>query len=242
MRPLVTLGVALAVSASLGAQDPALHLVKPCPHGTHTIKTIAGCTLQGCGGVADAGLNEAKNRTDAAESTAPILTVPDMQLIYEPTDWATGIDRDEIASAEGTAARLIGYLKVVKPEGGETCNCGLKGPVNTDVHLAIVDKKNDNESDSVTAEITPRVRRESHPDWTFGNVKKLEGKFVRLSGWLMLDTAHVPHSHLLPGEPHLGPVNRSTNWEVHPVTRFEVCGSTIANCRMGIGWKNAAFH
>ena len=28
----------------------------------------------------------------------------------------------------------------------------------------------------------------------------------------------------------------------HPVTGFEVCGSTIANCRMGIGWKNAAFH
>ena len=27
-----------------------------------------------------------------------------------------------------------------------------------------------------------------------------------------------------------------------PDTGFEVCGSTIANCRMGIGWKNAAFH
>ena len=38
MRPLVTLGVAPALGASLRAQDPALHLVKPCPQGTHTIK------------------------------------------------------------------------------------------------------------------------------------------------------------------------------------------------------------
>lgn len=101
MRQFVTLGVALALGASLRAQDPALHLVTPCPQGTHTIKTIAGC-----------------------------------------------IDRDEIARSEGTAARLIGYLKAVKKEGGETCNCGLKAIANTDVHLAIVDKKNDNESDS----------------------------------------------------------------------------------------------
>jgi len=42
---------------------------------------------------------------------------------------------------------------------------------------------------------------------------------------------------LLPGEHPVGPVNRSSDWEVHPVTTFEVCTSTIARCRAGVGWK-----
>jgi len=59
---------------------------------------------------------------------------------------------------------------------------------------------------------------------------------VRLTGWVMLDTAHVHHSHLLPGEHPVRPVNRSSDWEIHPVTKFEVCTSTIAQCRAGGGW------
>ena len=47
-------------------------------------------------------------------------------------------------------------------------------------------------------------------------------KLVRLTGCVMLDTAHVHHSHLLPGERSIGPVNRATDWEIHPVTKFEV--------------------
>jgi hypothetical protein len=43
----------------------------------------------------------------------------------------------------------------------------------------------------VTVEITPRVRANSHPDWLYKNVKDLESEFVRVTGWLMLDTKHI---------------------------------------------------
>ena len=48
---------------------------------------------------------------------------------------------------------------------------------------------------------------------------------MRVTGWLMLDTQHIER-----------PITRSTNWEVHPVTEFEVCTSTVARCRAGEGW------
>jgi hypothetical protein len=56
----------------------------------------------------------------------------------------------------------------------------------------------------------------------------------------MLDSAHVHHSHLLPGEHPITPVNRASDWEVHPVTTFEVCNWTIAQCRAGVGWKGVS--
>jgi hypothetical protein len=49
------------------------------------------------------------------------------------------------------------------------------------------------------------------------------GAFVRVTGWLMLDTEHISL-----------PITRSTNWEVHPVAEFEVC--TLTRCRAEEGW------
>jgi hypothetical protein len=57
----------------------------------------------------------------------------------------------------------------------------------------------------------------------------------------MLDTAHVHHSHKANNDPgdHAGsPLHRATSWEVHPVTKFEVCNSTVAKCKAGTGWKD----
>jgi hypothetical protein len=78
----------------------------------------------------------------------------------------------------------------------------------------------------VTAEVTPRVR----PDgWTFSKLDQLGNQkaFVRVTGWLTLDTQHISR-----------PLVRSTNWEIHPVTKFEVCTSTVTKCRAGSGWVN----
>lgn len=98
------------------------------------------------------------------------------------------------------------------------------------------------EKRSLTAEITPRLR----PDgWTIAKLRKLvrEGSvpadasdtttnvkrpfaYVRVTGWAMLDTQHISK-----------PIDRRSNWELHPVTKFEICTITIASCDAGQGWS-----
>ncbi len=95
---------------------------------------------------------------------------------------------------------------------------------------------------SLTAEITPRLR---HDGWTIAKLRKLvrEGgvptddtatvsatvkrpfAYVRITGWAMLDTQHISK-----------PIARRSNWELHPVTKFEVCTTTIQTCGNGQGW------
>jgi hypothetical protein len=219
-----------------GAVMVGQNLVPACPVPKPT--TIAACPLIGCSSrVADASLNQAKNRADISP-TLDDVTVADIKALTQPTDWTTGQPRDSIAATEGWQVRITARLKSVKKEGAESCNCDIGTQVNTDVHLALVDRVADDESESVTAELTPRVRAAgSHTNWLASQLMKYQGKLVRLTGRVMLDTAHVHHSHLLPGENPIGPVNRATDWEIHPVTTFEVCASTIAHCRAGVGWK-----
>ena len=234
MRALVFgLGVALVGGAVVSAQNlvPACAVPKPT--------TIAACPLTGCSShVADALLNEIKNRIDVPAAPTDI-TVADLVSLAQPTDWTTGQPRDSLSGTEGWQVRLMARLKIVRGEGGESCNCDIGTQVNTDVHLALVDRMADDESESVTAELTPRVRAAgSHTTtWIASKLTKYQGKLVRLTGWVMLDSAHVHHSHLLPGESPISAVTRATDWEVHPVTKFEVCNSTIAQCRAGVGWK-----
>ncbi len=52
--------------------------------------------------------------------------------------------------------------------------------------------------------------------------------YVSVSGFLLLDTEHISKNG--------GP--RMTIWEIHPVTRFEVCTTTKAKCDLGTGWKD----
>ena len=98
------------------------------------------------------------------------------------------------------------------------------------------------EKRSLTAEITPRLR----PDgWTIAKLRKLvrEGgvptddtdtgtnikrpfAYIRVTGWAMLDTQHISK-----------PIDRRSNWEIHPATKFEVCTTTVASCQTGQGWK-----
>jgi hypothetical protein len=229
---------ALTVATLLaGVAAPAQNLVPACPVPKPT--AIAACPLTGCSSrVADALLNQAKNRSDSP--TAPDdVSVADIKALTQPTDWTTGQPRDSISETEGWHVRITARLKLVKKEGKESCNCDIGTQINTDVHLALVDRMGDDESESITAELTPRVRAAGFhtTTWIASKLMQYQGKFVRLTGWVMLDTAHVHHSHLLPGEAPIGPVNRATDWELHPVAKFEVCKSTIAHCRAGVGWQ-----
>ncbi len=91
------------------------------------------------------------------------------------------------------------------------------------------------EKKSLTAEIGPRLRitsaaigSETDSDREFKLLQRLAKDFtyVRVTGWAMLDTQHIST-----------PINRLSNWEIHPVTKFEGCTATVAECDTGTGWK-----
>ncbi len=50
---------------------------------------------------------------------------------------------------------------------------------------------------SMSAEMTPRVRSLGHPKWT-KVPEQFGGRLIRVTGWLMLGAAHLPHLESLP--------------------------------------------
>jgi hypothetical protein len=207
--------------------DPPEIEVEPTANNCPT--TIADCPVEGCGTDADFKLNSAKNRTDApSSSTIQVMTLDQLRAIPQPSSWPVNKDRSSLQGPgrEGTPVVLKGFLLRAKKEGAESCNCGVLGVKNTDIHLVLVDDPNDIEATSVTAEMTPRVRRNGHGDWIQSQVKQFEGEYVRVIGWIMLDTKHIRR-----------PLVRSTNWEVHPITKFEHCTKSKAACDADQGWE-----
>jgi len=158
----------------------------------------------------------------------------------EDSGYKRGDPRDPLTDlGEGTQARVVGFLLAVKQEHGESCNCGLDVvDVTTDNHLVLVNPKvvTDNplpahattnqikavfrvrEPKSVTAEFTPRVRADGHPNFTSEVQKMLnttaQGALrVRVTGQLMFDSEHF----------HNLPLKRATQWEIHPILKLEYC-------------------
>jgi len=188
---------------------------------------ISQCSTDGCGG--DKLLNRRKNLT----AKPPQADVEDwdfakMKLVRFPKSWVSGTKRTLLKIwGEGTAIRISGFLKIAKHYtiGKETSNCNLKKEENNDFHLVLVERKNQGEKRSITAEITPRLR----PDgWTFTKVNALAKArtYVRVTGYLMFDSEHAGSKI---------PV-RLTHWEVHPVSSFDVCSLTKEECDQGQGW------
>lgn len=223
---------------------PPLSLTEPCDEDVD----LATCPLSGCGELGDALLNRAKNRSDVAAQPVH-MTLNDIKNIEQPDRWDTGSSRTSIQGAkeEGTPIWTTGYLLKAKKEGKESCNCGLTGVINTDVHLVLVssmpdidddDEVEEAERNSVTAEFTPRIRTKGHPQWTYKNAQDLEGYYVRVGGWLMLDTKHIPQAHRLPNERANKPLKRATSWEIHPVTNFQYCTKSKKACDHNVGWVN----
>jgi len=71
----------------------------------------------------------------------------------------------------------------------------------------------------VTAEFTPRVRLQGHPNFAAAKVQPLINKtpqgalLVHVTGQLMFDSEHFLRN----------PLNRMNNWEIHPIFRLEYC-------------------
>jgi hypothetical protein len=167
----------------------------------------------------DAGkaLNLLKNRVDAPEDGK---IDPEVSLTAM---LAPGNDISRFDARKG--ARIIGFVVDVKPGGkAETCNCGAKKLIDMDTHieLGIADKVPTIQR--VIVEVTPRLRKQMKDkgeDWSTPTLqKKIKGKWVEVTGWLMFDTMHVDGAeNTNPG----GDMNwRATCWEIHPITGLKV--------------------
>jgi hypothetical protein len=203
---------------------------------------MASCPDEGCNPTnnLDPLLNKLKNSVSADISTPRDVTVGWMKLRKNPKHYVAKGPRDELAAlGERQILRLTGWLLAVKPEHGESCNCYLDTPADTDNHLVLVTKTTINkfklpanasastlktvfkkrEPESVTVEFTPRVRAAGHPKFTNAFVQPIlnttaqGAMMVRITGPLLFDSEHFVHN----------PLVRVNNWEVHPVYRFEYC-------------------
>jgi hypothetical protein len=192
------------------------------------VKTLAKCPPEGCGG--DPNLNRFKNQMDAPNpsdveewSIADVIELNDKS----PKKWKNGADRKPLQDiGEGTAVAIKGYLIHAKVTGSpETCNCHLTGLANNDFHLNIVPTKAGTMKQSLVIEMSPRSR---NAGWKLPTLQALSGTktYVRVTGWLMWDSAHA----------HFQSMPRSTAWEIHPITGFDVCQGTKKQCDAGDKW------
>lgn len=207
--------------------DPIIYAAKKKKPARVCPTSLSSCPDGGCGG--DPKLNEFKNQKKKANDPED-WTIADVIELNDktPDKWKSGSDRKPLRDiGEGTAVRIKGYLIHAKLTGTpESCNCFLKGLPNNDFHLNIVPTKASTMKQSLVVEMSPQSRNKK---WELPTLQALMGTktYVRVTGWLMFDSAHV----------HFQSMPRSTAWEIHPVTGFEVCQSTKKECDKGNGWK-----
>lgn len=209
------------------------------------------CGVQGNGG-AEAAQNEAKNNFCASGSKS--ITIDQMKTLQdEAKNEGVPFGNDKLhpltstpgpatnrgplqALGEGTEVVLTGYIKIARPEGAESVNCGKNVPnedVYHDIHINIVATPSAAECSGVVVEMIPHHRPAS---WTPDalNVVKTAGLPVRVTGQLMFDSSHTPcvNGEAVSTTGASDPA-RVSLWEIHPIYKFEVC--TKGDCSSG-GW------
>ena len=218
--------------------------------------TLTNCPSDGCSTDhdVDGGLNQQKNTTPGdliAQGSATPMSLRDIKDLPDPENYSMGDPRDELtALGEGTKIRVVAYLLRAKPEGAESCNCGLTGVANTDNHLVLVSrftlsKFKDSagteaevfkarEEESITAEFTPRVRADGHPNFKRAKITPLidaaphKALRVRVTGMLTFDSEHFLHNTLV----------RVNDWEIHPILKLEYCDDDSCPVNGNTGWKS----
>ncbi len=128
---------------------------------------------------------------------------------------------------EHRAASVVGFVRKVKAGGVETCNCHATAMEDRDTHIELVLHETSTAgTDVVVVEVTPRWRdfaAANNVDWSTARLRKeIEGKWVRVTGWLMYDLEHETNAENT--EPGRASNWRRTAWEIHPVTRIDLVG------------------
>jgi hypothetical protein len=181
-----------------------------------------GCAIEGDATQttrSDPDLNLLKNRTEVPDEFRAIHFDDLAQLDIPP-----GISKKHRAkwpqealeasqAEEARAVQVSGVLLKVKLEGPESPNCHLDGQGDRDFHLWLANSADDDRSEAIVVEITPRIRAK-HASWSRTNLSRLISNKakVRVSGWILLDPEHAEQ---------LGKT-RTTLWEIHPIMRIEV--------------------
>ena len=207
------------------ADEISIDWERPDPQSSVFHGSEGDCGETGDGG--DADTNIRKNRVDIPTSYHPVTWAAINNTPFPQgaprsrADWSDS-QLAQIKPIEGVAISVEGFLVKVKVEktspnaakGGESTNCHFRLADNVDWHMPLTANAGDGEDVSVIVETTPRIRAQ-HPNWTTANLAPFThtGKKVRISGWLMIDPEHqdmIDHGQ------------RSTLWEIHPVTKIEV--------------------
>lgn len=192
---------------------------------TVTTVTATGAAPQVLGGYGPEGeggdpdLNRMKNRntapTEVVEySVEKIIGMPhdilDQEGKRRRTTWYPA-SRLQAEKYESQGARVTGYLIRAKESGPESCN-GYSDSLR-DYHLWLSSTPDGDRSRSMIVEVTPRWRS-VHPEWRLSNFVKLSNQHaqVRVTGWILWDEEHASEVEK----------SRGTQWEVHPITKFEV--------------------
>jgi hypothetical protein len=149
--------------------------------------------------------------------------------------------KDDLAKlGEGRVHRVTGYLYYAKKGGKESSNCQLSELTDIDFHLGIgfdaalggkieardkltSDERTQVDQSSVIVEMTPHWRGRFAPDWTLDLLAKAVGHQVRVTGQLLVDNEHFDPNDDCAVSGASERCWRASIWELHPVTRFEVC-------------------
>jgi len=251
-KPLLLVLLTLFVFVSVS--DAKHRRPRPKPSGTvsipcsATIKKIEDCDAQfpaGCSNERefDPNLNKRKN---IRSSNQPVedWDFSRVAALDDPVQgFAEGDTREKLADlGEGTKIRIVAFAVDVRRGSKESCNCGLRKVRDTDNHIVLIDPADGSpsladEKKSLTAEFTPRVRINHHPNLSRRKLRPLILKAshkalkVRVTGLLMFDSFHSLNAPLAKG--------RKNNWEVHPVLKLEYCPK-FKHCEAGsnANWKN----
>jgi len=137
---------------------------------------------------------------------------------------------------EGTLVQYVAFISEARHSNvssGESVNCTKRGAPKNDIHLDLNASLDEEQCQSVSAEMSPHFR----PDSWFrlagtGSVKKRETPLgsnpVRIRGSLFFDASHVPCT-----ADHEANPARISLWEIHPVYAIDVCSeTTIADCNI----------
>ena len=205
MKPNAALGLASILPACLFLVSGVL------------AQDFHGCPTEGKGG--DPVLNRLKNRTEIPGMFEEVqfedltgLDVPQGVSKKHRDQWPQST-LEALAPQEQRSVQVVGYLLKVKLEGRESSNCGSDEQAERDFHMWLANSPDDDRSEAVVVEITPRIRAQ-HPSWSLKNLNRFvkQRSRVRISGWLMLDPEH----------PDQVGKTRSTLWEIHPILKVEV--------------------
>jgi hypothetical protein len=174
-------------------------------------RAFAACDQSGIGKASpnssEARLNILKNRRAQPTTVQPVSI---SQMLAYPAHYDSSLEASN-------AVVLTGQLIGTRHERGESPNCG----VETDYHIWVgpIDAAHPmgarltkaqvkaRKMHAVVVELTPNIQ-DLHPTWGPHFQRRLAGKNVCISGWLLYDPAHPPQ---------LGHT-RGTLWEVHPIT------------------------